>query len=310
MNQTDTVNRHDNDGICVIYHGVDLDGKCSAAIAARRFNLGTAALFPMNYGDPIPWERLEGFRHVYMLDFSLPPSDMERLNRMLRLTWIDHHSPKIREMRERGFHASGATLLSNDRPAACLLTWRFLFQGRPEPAAVVALSRYDSWQQDDDWETSTLPFQYGMRELNHEPLSPIWDDLLADDINARAAFLDIESTGQGILSRIRDSNRRTMEGQAFWTEFDGKTALACNKCFANSDLFRDHPDIGRAEILLNFGFDARPAWRVSISPGPAAPDLNCGELATRYGGGGHPGRAGFVCTELPFPLVPAFVGEG
>lgn len=31
-------------------------------------------------------------------------------------------------------------------------------------------------------------------------------------------------------------------------------------------------------------------------------DVNCGEIAQRYGGGGHRKAAGFICPELPFQI--------
>jgi nanoRNase/pAp phosphatase (c-di-AMP/oligoRNAs hydrolase) len=32
------------------------------------------------------------------------------------------------------------------------------------------------------------------------------------------------------------------------------------------------------------------------------PEIDCGEIARTFGGGGHKGAAGFQCTELPFAI--------
>jgi len=107
--------------IC-IYHGVDLDGYCSAAIWKRVHPDGE--LIGMNYGDDVPWERLEG-QIVTVVDFCLQPwTDMERLHRHAReLTWIDHHKSAIQSWKDVGCpYIRGARDVTK---AACELTWEF-----------------------------------------------------------------------------------------------------------------------------------------------------------------------------------------
>ena len=56
--------------------------------------------------------------------------------------------------------------------------------------------------------------------------------------------------------------------------------------------------------MMTFGY-RKGKWTVSMY---AERDIcnirgfHLGEIAKEYGGGGHPGAAGFQCLELPFPL--------
>lgn len=320
----------------IIYHNADLDGKCSAAIVAHWAGRGDRSMFVgLDYGDPVDIDTLcmKG-EEVYMVDFSLPPDQMVALNARAILHWIDHHSPRIREMAESplgcpapdggegspnfGFHFSGGYALAPDKPAACLLTWEYMWdraaaaqlpgrlpsQSRTPPLAVRLLNAYDTWDKEGefDWDREVLAFQYGMRSFRCEPWSSCWGAILGPDRgSADATAMRIQGEGGAILRYRRQSDRILAAGAAFRTHLRGHSAIAVNRLYANSEVFNTIDKSGAA-LLISFGFDGRPGWRVSLSPGPAAPDLNCGELARELGGGGHPGRAGFCCGSLPFSL--------
>ena len=42
-------------------------------------------------------------------------------------------------------------------------------------------------------------------------------------------------------------------------------------------------------------------WSVSLYS--IDPNIDCGSIAKKHGGGGHPGAAGFQCDSLPFELT-------
>jgi len=83
------------------YHSADLDGHCSGAIV-KHFN-PECEMFPINYGQTFPWEKIQEDEWIYMVDFSLQPfEDMVKLNQSCNLVWIDHHATAIEDRRKSG----------------------------------------------------------------------------------------------------------------------------------------------------------------------------------------------------------------
>ena len=287
--------------IC-IYHSADLDGMCSAAIAYRRFAPEADVVFlPLDYGHDVPWDLIAQHPVVYMVDFSLPLADMQRLNAMCELHWIDHHTQKIAEAEAAGFRASGGQLLAHDDPAACELTWEYVLPHERVPWAVQLLGRYDAW---DHREETVLPFQYGMRaQANMRPQSSRWRLLLGD--RNPTYIRGIVEQGRAILRYVAQEHAKLVEGALFVSELAGHRALCVNRLYVNSTVFDSVPAdvIESAELLVNFGYDGKPAWRVGLSPVRDG-ELDVSQIAAQFGGGGHAGRAGFHCTQLPFALPP------
>ena len=52
--------------------------------------------------------------------------------------------------------------------------------------------------------------------------------------------------------------------------------------------------------MMPFVFDGSK-WTVSIYS--TNKNIDCSELAKKYGGGGHKGAAGFQCENLPFSIT-------
>jgi len=87
----------------VLYHRADLDGHCSGAIAAlslRQRQLDFK-LHGIDYGDPIPWDLIDG-HDLIVLDWSFQPWELfsEVLRRAKSLVWIDHHKTALAGLTE------------------------------------------------------------------------------------------------------------------------------------------------------------------------------------------------------------------
>jgi len=53
------------------YHSADLDGHCSGAIVKLRHP--NCEMWPIDYGDEFPWDKIRWNETIYMVDFSLEP---------------------------------------------------------------------------------------------------------------------------------------------------------------------------------------------------------------------------------------------
>jgi oligoribonuclease NrnB/cAMP/cGMP phosphodiesterase (DHH superfamily) len=299
--------------IHIIYHGADLDGKCSAAIAYHSLRAQYAAiadktppptfrLYPWNYGYGSPLPSIDKEDKVFMLDCSLPPADMLAMRDRVgspRFIWIDHHKTANAAAVEHGYANLYGHRVDDDR-AACELTWEFFHPNTPIPTAVHYLGRYDVWKHSED----ILNFQYGMRISDNQPQSATWPLLFgfgSQEVMGHAIVHTI-SEGRTIRCYQGQSDRHLVNAAAFPTILDGLPALAVNRLYGSSQMFDGLPTDHPAQVLIGFGWD-KDKWRCTLWRGPSAsPDLDLSAIARIHGGGGHPGAAGIQGPSLPFAL--------
>lgn len=277
------------------YHSADLDGHCSGAIVKLKYS--ECEMIGINYGEKFPWERIRSGEDVFMVDFGLRFSDMERLNKISNLTWIDHHKTSIVEAQERNFKASGSQLLKVGI-AACELTWMHLnncIYFSKIPWAVKLLGRYDVW---DHRNKNILPFQYGMRQLKDTSPDNIqmWGRLFNDEAYVKK-FL---KKGQLFMDYEEVQNARYCKAHAFETEFNNMKVICVNRGNCNSIFFNSVYNPDRHCMMISFVRNPKKGWTVKLYA--TRDDIDCGAIAKSFGGGGHRGAAGFQCTLLPFSV--------
>lgn len=269
------------------YHKADLDGKCSAAIVKNRYD--EAALFPADYGDVIPWDQIAPKEIVFVVDFSFPPEEMNKLNEQAELIWIDHHKtaieandPKIRGLRRTG-------------EAACELAWDYIF-GSETAEAVTLLGRYDVWDKSaSNWETHILPFQLGMQSMDGSPENQeLWMSLFLDDGEEVTSII---SDGNVIHRYTEESNKSKGEVMMFEGEFLGHPAIFCN-VLGSSQNFKGFYDKKKHDLMLTFVMTKDMTWKVSMYTESDSVDVSA--LAKQMGGGGHRQAAGFTYDNLDF----------
>lgn len=273
------------------YHSADLDGRCSGAIV--KMFMPDCELIGINYGQAFPWDTITPDENVYMVDFCLQPfEDMERLDEMCNLVWVDHHKTSIEEAHRRGFLAGGAQYLQ-DGTAGCELTWKSLGCGTI-PRAVYLLGRYDVW----DWPNVplALEFQYGMRQYEADPADTLfWERLFRDD----AVVGNVIAQGRTLLTHETRQNEMYVRSCGFETSLDGLRCIAVNKGLTNSLLFKSVYDPEKHDAMLSFVW-RKGSWKISIYADK--PEVDASAICKARGGGGHKGAAGFQCATLPFDL--------
>lgn len=280
--------------IYCVYHKVDFDGECSAAIVAR--NTVDCEFVPYNYSDPFPWHVFEGANRrpiCYMVDVSLPITAMCKLSGLADLCWIDHHKSKIEEAQAANFNPPG---VRDPKYAACELTWGHFHGNYADlPLAVRLLGRYDAWDHSDP---RTLPFQYCMRQHGRlKPASEKWSRILAmtaDEIDEAVAV------GNELLLYQNAQYQAAITQFGFPTHMFGYSALACNSLPGGSQLFVEHPDSANYQLFVLFYWRDKVGWTISLYTNDKS--IDCGAIARRMGGGGHQSAAGYVVSVLPEEL--------
>lgn len=278
------------------FHSSDLDGHCSGAVVKHRYP--ECEMIGVNYGQPFPWEDIASHEPVFMVDFCLQPfQDMNRLNNLCLLHWVDHHTTSIDKAIEYQFAAGGGQLLSIGK-AACELTWEYIYPQTKIPTAVYLLGRYDVWDHADE---RVLPFQYGMRLYadTFPDNQALWRVLFDSEDRH---FAQVMANGSLILQYERNQNAKFCSAYAFetWIHDPAKgdiRAICANRVFSNSKLFDSVYHSGRHDIMVSFG---RRGGKWVVSLYTTHKNVDCGAIALAYGGGGHKQAAGFTCSELPF----------
>lgn len=286
------------DRVCV-YHSGDLDGICSAAIVRRKHP--DVELIPWNYGQEIPWRRLEK-KEVWLVDLTWKPKDMVfLLEGVTDLHWVDHHADAIKQAwnafdEEERCKIKGAR---SSHVSAAFMTWLYCFPDWEEPPDIVAdVSLWDTWQ----WKKYENPeeieaIQFYLRSLSLTPESDDWT-ILFGVLRTNVLYRDFVRAGQHMVRYQRSQNELAAK-KIFVTHLGDWPVVALNSPNVSSVVFdsiRDrYPEIN---IFLSFNW-VDGHWICSLrSDG----NFDVSALAREYGGNGHPGAAGFECDELPFEL--------
>lgn len=277
------------------YYSADLDGSCSAAIVYLYHP--ACELFPIDYGDRFPWEKIvPGGSSVWMVDFSLPIDQMIELKKQARLVWIDHHKTAIEAAARAGAEFSGLQRVGD---GACQLVWEYLEPGQRPPKAVWLLSRYDVWDHRDPL---CLPLQYGLRSYgwSRQPRSIAWRELLLRP-QSETRVRELVSEGEAIMRFEKAENASRARVLCFEHQLRAAgmslVCLAANWGPASSQAVDSHWDPSRFDAVLLYHWrPAESAWRCSLYTDRG--DVDVSGIAQAFGGGGHRGAAGFQVSSL------------
>lgn len=296
--------------IVCFFHRGDLDGHCSGAVVRYRFP--DCKLIGIDYEDEFPWHEVDAETEVIMVDFSLPMDQMQCLRETVKsFHWIDHHKTAIDQAAEAGVHLFGVREVGK---AGCELAWKYFFAGKPMPNAVRLLGRYDVWDEtQSNWQSEILPFQFGMRGHITDPSNldskKLWDFLLLTLPDGEMLLSPdtpktniISVLGHRILFYQTIENAKLMARHAFYTRLNGIAALVVNNGPGGSKKFEDSGCHNDFPLLISFARLPQQKWLVNLYT--FRDDVDCGEIARKYGGGGHRKAAGFIWNEdkLPFEI--------
>jgi oligoribonuclease NrnB/cAMP/cGMP phosphodiesterase (DHH superfamily) len=275
--------------VLCLYHD-DADGRCSAAIVRRAIGR-SVILQPIDYGDPIPWDTIERVVKVIIVDFSLPKESMERIRATTALIWIDHHKTALEDLDNLSDLPGKRDL---DR-AACVLTWEYFFPEASLPIAVAYIGDRDIWKLEFP---QTKPFNEGLFFEDSRPFNDqLWERLLDDD---RAFLSNLVERGDVLYQARMLSIERLINRSGFEVEFNGHRTLAVN----------GHASGELGEAIREKGYEIGYCYSEGIQNGELmtfvtlySNQVDVSEIAKKYGGGGHPGAAGFSFRrdDSPFP---------
>lgn len=275
----------------VIHHARCLDGWTAAWAAWTALNR-RAELLPAAYNDAAPSDDEVRDRDVYIVDFSYPRAELERIAAAARsLLVLDHHASARDALADLPFarfdmERSGAAMAwdhFHGGPSA----------GKPRPWIVEYVQDRDLWR----WELPrSREVSAYLRTL--EPTLTLWDSLASARADhyfvPGAAVLAYER--QLIAHAVRRAGRARLPGVD--VEVPIVNSTACVSEVAN-ELAIGQP------FAIVWHVDGEGVVHYSLRSAHEPGALNVAMIAKSFGGGGHEHAAGFHATCLVHRLTAA-----
>lgn len=294
------------------YHD-DLDGHCAGAIVKLKYP--DTIMYPINYGyhSDLIHDNVDGGDEVFIVDFTLSPSDFQSLIGYAKeVTWIDHHEPKFK-MYDDVFNLGGQVPhkdwhkvkgIREHGKAGCELTWEYLHEHEPMPLAVYYTGRWDVW---DHRNNNTIPFNRGMSICDTNPKDPesleFWAELFKNDRsggNRNLNALDQVIQFGLIAEKMKAEYDRFIGRNAYYVpNWEGYRTVALNSSVFDSYCIFEHDEKFMPfdpEVLIWYTQIPNGKWKYSIRAYPGT-YTNVNEIAQKFGGNGHVTSSGFVTDE-------------
>jgi oligoribonuclease NrnB/cAMP/cGMP phosphodiesterase (DHH superfamily) len=297
----------------VLYHE-DNDGFCSAAIVAKYLKIfkvkeDEVKFYGIDYHKVdkfLDWFENSTIRNtlktVIILDFSFGPNWGKFLSLfpMEKIVWIDHHKTAVQNGYDTNIiHSYGSRDGSND-VAACGLTWKYFFPGKPAPWVVKLVEDYDIWKfaySDDTWAFFYSSQSEGKHITN--PQSKLWEVLLNEDgeDNYSQFLSSILRDGNVIYKYVKSHNAEICKVKAY-ISFYGKSDIKCVVCNygRGSAIFDSVTD--DYDMMVIYWFDGKQ-YNYSFYSKEDGIDVSI--IAKEHGGGGHFHAAGCRSEKMLFP---------
>ncbi|MFZ2167946.1 MAG: DHHA1 domain-containing protein [Minisyncoccia bacterium] len=261
----------------VLYHGKCPDGFGGAYAAWKKFG-DSADYIAVDHGDAPP-EGLEG-HEVYLVDFSYETAEhMDTLAKITkRLVVLDHHKSS------RIFVENVPEHIYDEKRSGASIAWSYFHPDQPLP-------RLMQYLEDGDLYLYTLPetreiFSYLM-VLPFE--FSAWDELMLglEDETKRVEILKKAKAYTEFFEALGDSSAeraKKVSFEGYETYFAVTHPNITMKSYVGNKLYKKLSPIALVVTAHpnGFGVSIRSDGSVDVS-----------KIAEKYGGGGHPGSAGF-----------------
>jgi oligoribonuclease NrnB/cAMP/cGMP phosphodiesterase (DHH superfamily) len=298
----------------VIYHGCNcLDGLASAWCFYRNFK-DNAVYIPQDYKNITLFEYSKG-DNIFILDFSFPYNILEEMCNKANVYLADHHDSFIRNLLINDFCPAEEVLKIdlNDIPpyykrlplnfkklslsldnssSGCTLSWELSqeYFGEKEnqiPDILYYIEDYDLWKFQFPL---TKNINYGLQsyELDLQNFDRITQYFQTDESNL---IIDGE-----VFKRILDKQLKSIIKNVRYIDFEEYSNIPIINCTSNYT--NDISELINKNFLFCITYyDNKHGTKYSLRSQKTSP-VNLGELAERFGGGGHKTAAAFFLSHF------------
>lgn len=300
-------NKHAN--MQIITHD-DMDGYASAAVVYHAFRDAdiiseeSCLIGHYNYSDKVP-SIYDEAHIVFITDYSI--SNEAFMNDLLEsfksneflIFWCDHHATSIDNCKGKYEELKNIPGIRSKDYCGAALAWFFLNPGKKQlPSFLKLVDDFDCWKKkipESDYLNYAFNYNKTMRPIFSNSKNGFWNDW----INKDKPIEKILKYGKRFKEVMEDFDYANIRRNGFIGVLDKfpkiKMICLCNDS-KGSQLFSDllktkeNPN-GKYDYACAFQYDGSK-FSVSIySSDKASP--NAQKICEAYGGGGHPGAAGF-----------------
>ena len=284
-----------NKKILIIYHAHCLDGFVGAWIARRVYG-EKAEYRAMKRGEAFPDTEYFKNREVYVIDFSFTRDEIKIIESVAnRLVIIDHHISSREEVESAKEH------LFMLEHSGAYLAWIYFFKDKEVPLFIQYVSEGDIFKITLPDFKDLMPVVYA-HTLTWEHIDNLYNMFETEEGREK---LKEQSK---IVSMYKDKILAASLDSVHWVVLDGVTMPAVNTCLPideRSDLLHTIYTL-YPPVALSYRWD-EGQWKCSLRSNC---DFDCTIIATKYGGGGHRGSAGFaVAGDMPLPFAIAKIKD-
>jgi len=294
--------------VVCIYHNADPDGVFSGAIVLEKYP--EAVMIGYNYEAEVQHiiDKCVG-ADVYMVDISFDDWDKmyELWDVSENFTWIDHHKTayeKYVKSHLRGL-ISFDVLFEENQWGACKSVWQY-FNQNWIPYSIELVATYDVWRDygTPNWNHKVMPFRHvsGQWTTPQEVLDKMRNfedaanvhDLLVNGFIADGCIINDFIDKQNEIT----ANSSLCFNASFISFTKGVYHVLAINATNGGDFFKSR-DVSAYDFTVGFYYVAKEGWKFSLRG--TGKDIDLGEIAKQYGGGGHKNAAGFkvaTYTEL------------
>lgn len=277
-----------------IFHHNDNDGRAAAAIVSQHAkDTNPNNYIEVDYTKPFPFDSVEDGEEVWIVDLSISTDHnakavLDLVKRCCDVVWIDHHVSSFDMIKKypelnnlRGFR-------SIDRCAA-YLTYEYCF-GFDTPDYIALIDDQDRHSSlNYIFGDHTKYFKLALQSVPNGPLDDIWGKLKSDPEDTLNEMI---KRGKIIDDYKKQTDHFYRTSFGYESEFDGLKCFVVNRR-SDSDVFEDLID--KYPLLIVWVYNGSKYIYTLFSRNK---DINCASIAAKYGGGGHPGAAGFSSDKL------------
>lgn len=277
----DCMNISNKTEIIVIYHADCIDGFGAAWSAFKKFGK-QARYIPARFGDPFPKHQVNS--EVYILDFSYSPQTLLTEAQTLKhITLIDHHVTAKKQFENISLPDNVKVHFEMNQ-SGCVLAWQHFFPEIEVPMILKHIEDRDLWR-----------FELkGTKEIT----SAIYEYMPMSF--GRFSHLELNRLFSVGRIQVAQMNRmvQRLTKNAHPIIIGGKSGLAVNAAsFFASDLGHVLAEKSGGVGMVYYYDGSKKKWNFGLR---SIGDLNVGELALAFGGGGHINAAGFSMPNNPF----------
>ena len=253
----------------VLYHQNCEDGFGAAWVAWKALG-DQAEYLPVQHGDSPP--KLPDSSRVTIVDFSYPRDVLIELGeRMESLRVLDHHKTAAQDL-------AGLDFVTMDmQKSGAMLAWEYWFPGESAPLLLQYIQDKDLWlfQLENSSEVSAALRSYP-KDFD------VWNSLSVDDL-AKDGIAIQRAINIQVSSHVEVATLRTVAGYLVPV-----VNATCYQSEIGDQLNTRYPDAPFAASFLDRA-DGKRRWSLR-----SRGDFDVGEVAQRFGGGGHKNAAGFI----------------